>query len=157
MQTQAIEFVNLVETVDKMNTLADGVQGPIIKEGFESPLEDFVKVTSRRAPVWEGTLKRSISGVVEMDSANVEAVYRVAAKHSAHAEFGTDGPRFVPKQHIGKWAKDHGFGNSGIIVSGRARPFVRRNVSEPLSAAARRLAKDCRDGVAENINRVLSA
>jgi len=90
--------------------------GRIVKEG---------EFTSKHlAPKWRKHLARSITHSVTPMAGAVRGEWGTNAPYAKFMELGTR-RHFVPAKHIGEWMEDHGFTGSGIVVSGRARPFIR--------------------------------
>ena len=75
------------------------------------------------APVDTGRLRASIIYRVRQVAGGVQAIVGSIVKYAPFREFPTR-PHFVPKRYIGRWAELHGFGRTGIKVSGRATPFL---------------------------------
>lgn len=69
-------------------------------------------------------LMRSITAKAEPIGGGVRGVWGTSVPYGKHREKGTR-PHFVPAKYIGDWARRHGFGYTGLRVSGRAQPFIK--------------------------------
>jgi len=78
----------------------------------------------RKAPKDTGRLQSSIGSAV--NTKKIEAYVGTNLKYAPYQEFGTK-PHFVPAKYMKSWLKRHGFpeNTGGIIVSGKAQPFLR--------------------------------
>lgn len=106
-------------------------------------LEAFAEATEearQRVPRFSDTLHDSIDGVVGRSGDVVEGVWGATADYAEPVEFGAK-PHFVPERFIGDWAAAHGFGHTGLVVSGKAQPFIRRNGNERLEDVGERIGK----------------
>jgi HK97 gp10 family phage protein len=81
-------------------------------------------ISKRLAPRWRGQLARSISHEVQPMGSGVRGEWGTALHYAKYKEFGTR-RHFVSAANIGAWAAAHGFGHTGIIVSGRKQPFIK--------------------------------
>lgn len=70
------------------------------------------------------TLERSITHEAMPMAGGVRGAWGTASPYAVYRERGTR-PHFVPARYIGDWARRHGFGYTGLRVSGRATPFIR--------------------------------
>ncbi len=80
-------------------------------------------IAKKLAPKWRGQLQRSIHHQVSPSSGSVKGEWGTALHYAKFVELGTR-RHFVSKANIGAWASAHGFGSTGLIVSGKARPFI---------------------------------
>lgn len=96
-----------------------------------------------KAPVDTGHLRRSIATSIRSMARGVLGIVGTAVKYAPFREFGTR-PHFVPKEYIGLWAKRHGFGYTGLRVSGRATPFLRPGLEENVRAVVADLVREIR-------------
>lgn len=91
----------------------------------------FIQSAARvEAPVDTGRLRNSIA--VDAPD-NRSRLIGTNVTYAPFQEFGTR-PHFVPRQHIGTWARRHGFGDTGIMVSGKAQPFMKPAADQAESA-----------------------
>jgi hypothetical protein len=83
-----------------------------------------------RAPSDMGKLRASI--LYEIDDATPPQYAKVGVlsgdgpggmMYAIYQEYGTS-PHFVPAEYIGAWAQRHGFGYTGLMVSGEAHPYL---------------------------------
>lgn len=81
-------------------------------------------ISKKLAPRWRGQLARSITHQVQPMGSGVRGEWGTALHYAKYQELGTR-RHFVPAQYIGAWAAAHGFGNRGIVVSGRKQPFIK--------------------------------
>lgn len=79
--------------------------------------------SKQKAPKWRGQLQRSIHHKVTSAVGRVTGFWGTNLLYGVFKERGTR-RHFVPAQYIGEWASAHGFGNTGLIVSGKAQPFI---------------------------------
>ncbi|MCG3176909.1 MAG: hypothetical protein MOGMAGMI_01873 [Candidatus Omnitrophica bacterium] len=73
------------------------------------------------APVDTNRLRGSIA--VET-TGRLERSIGTNVTYAPYVELGSR-PHFVPAKYIGRWAEKHGFGNTGIFVSGKAQPYLK--------------------------------
>ena len=104
------------------------------------------------APKWRNHLARSITHSVTPMSGSVQGEWGTSQPYGRFMEEGTR-RHFVPAQYIGEWAAAHGFGYTGIIVSGKARPFmkpafaiIRGKVAPEFRGAVSRIIANLRGG-----------
>ena len=69
-------------------------------------------------------LQRSIASKATPIGGGVRGVWGTAVPYARYVERGAS-PHFVPVQYIGGWARRHGFGETGLKVSGRAQPYIK--------------------------------
>lgn len=81
-------------------------------------------ISKREAPKWRGQLARSITHRVSPAAGAVTGEWGTSLSYARYQELGTR-RHFVSAANIGAWAQAHGFGNTGLIVSGKAHPFIR--------------------------------
>lgn len=82
------------------------------------------RISKQHAPKWRGQLARSITHSVTPATGMVKGQWGTSLSYAPFKEHGTR-RHFVPAQYIGDWAKAHGFGYRGLIVSGKAQPFIK--------------------------------
>lgn len=82
------------------------------------------RVSKQEAPKWRMQLSRSITHSVTPAAGQVKGQWGTSLPYARYQEKGTR-PHFVPAKYIGEWAAAHGFGNRGLIVSGKAQPFIK--------------------------------
>lgn len=141
-----IRVLNLDEVMDYFDDLEVLLREDVWTIGAQEGIDTEVEEYQDRVPVWRGDLRDSIDGPVQLTNEGMEAFVGPKEPYAQFVEFPTR-RRFVPAKYIGEWAQDHGFGYTGLVVSGRAQPFVRKSESEGLSDAADRLT----DTVVESI------
>jgi HK97 gp10 family phage protein len=82
------------------------------------------RVSKQKAPKWRGQLRQSITHEVSGGPGQVQGEWGTALHYAKFQETGTR-PHFVSAANIGAWAAAHGFGNTGLYVSGKAHPFIK--------------------------------
>ena len=95
-----------------------------------------------------GRLRASITPEVRQQGNDTVGVVGSNVKYAPFQELGTR-PHFVSAGHIGKWAERHGFGYTGLFVSGKAHPFLQPALEENAEKIVRILG----DTVAQIIDR----
>lgn len=106
--------------------------------GLETAFLQETAETQGRVPRFSDELHDSIAGIASQSGDTVQGVWGAHAEYAEAVEYGTK-RHFVPEKYIGDWAAAHGFGHTGLIVSGKAQPFIRRN-GERLDAVGERIA-----------------
>lgn len=100
----------------------------IIREEFTRTMTRVVtegeRISKQLAPKWRNHLARSITHSVTPMGGSVRGEWGTSMKYAVYKEKGTR-RHFVPAKYIGAWAASHGFGYRGLIVSGKAQPFIR--------------------------------
>lgn len=142
--------IDASEALSLFEVLEDGLRGDFAEDTLEDVLEDQVDESQTRVPKDTDTLHDAIEGLVSSSSHTVSGLYQVAADYGIYVEFPTT-RHFVPERYIGDWAVRHGFPRAGLIVSGKAHPFVRRGENESLRDVAERMAKQTVDGITKEI------
>jgi len=128
----------------------------IIREEFTKTMTRVViageAIAKQLAPKWRNHLARSITHKVMPMSGAVRGEWGTTLSYAKYQEMGTR-RHFVSKANIGAWAQAHGFGNTGLIVSGKAQPFMRPSfqrmrpkISSEFNAAMRRVVARLRGG-----------
>lgn len=82
------------------------------------------RISKSKAPRWRSQLARSITHSVTPATGQVTGQWGTNLSYAKFQELGAR-PHFVPAQYIGDWAQAHGFGHTGLKVSGKAQPFIR--------------------------------
>lgn len=82
------------------------------------------RISKQKAPKWRSDLARSITHEVTPATGQVKGQWGTSLDYAPFKEKGTR-RHFVPAKYIGEWAQAHGFGYRGLIVSGKAQPFIR--------------------------------
>lgn len=82
------------------------------------------RVSKQEAPKWRMQLARSITHSVTPAAGAVKGQWGTSLPYARFKEQGTR-RHFVPARYIGEWAAAHGFGNRGLVVSGKAQPFIK--------------------------------
>lgn len=85
-----------------------------------------------KAPHDTGRLRNSIVYQIDDASPAMYAVVGTDVFYAPYQEFGTV-PHFVPAKFIGRWAELHGFGYTGLWVSGEAHPYLTPGFEESAS------------------------
>jgi hypothetical protein len=99
---------------------------------YAGPLKKFLERAAIRvqsgartlAPVDTGRLRSSIMYEVDSHDPPMYAVVGTDVFYAPYQELGTR-PHFVPASAIGVWASRHKLGNTGLMVSGKAHPFLK--------------------------------
>jgi HK97 gp10 family phage protein len=107
----------------------DHLRGKLNDSRADAPIKRFLDrgaiyiqgQARMKAPVDTGVLRNSI-GVEDAGKRTREI--GTNKTYGPYVEFGTR-PHFVPKQYIGGWARRHGLGDTGLLVSGKAQPFMK--------------------------------
>jgi hypothetical protein len=133
-----LEIIGLDEAIAQIVELEQAMAG--LDQPLQEALDEHAGEAQGRAPIDTKTLHDSIEGVVEPQGKDWLGIVRAAVDYGLFVEFGTK-PHFVPARFIGEWAEKHGFGFTGLFVSGKAQPFMRTGESDSLEEAAERLAK----------------
>jgi len=116
------------------------------EKGMQRATLRVQRTARQKAPVDTGRLRASIARVVQQIVSGVRGIVGSVVKYAPFREFKTR-PHFVPRRFIGTWAQRHGFGDTGLFVSGRATPFLRPAFEENLQAAI----GDIRKGVIDEL------
>ncbi len=136
---------------DLQNAITTGIADGV-RFGLKREQEDII----RRAPIWRGDLIDGVKREILVKGHQVSGFLFTEVFYAEFVEFGTAGPRFVPAKYIGEWAEDHGFGYTGIIVSGDALPHWRPDDSVTFDSAVQamedRLFLDVQARVGEEID-----
>jgi len=124
------------------HVLEDEIWTVGMQEGIDISLEEVIE----RAPEYKGDLKKSIEGPVELTKDGAVAYAGAHAPYSEYVEYPTR-PHFVPASIIGEWAQDHGFGYTGLVVTGKAIPFMRKSEGESLMDVGERMRDEAISGM----------
>ena len=133
-----LQVLGLDRLLRRLKGIRSGVQGPIWTQAMQAGLDVEVAEIRGRAPRDTGALQESIEGLVTVRGDQANGILRAGVEYGIYVEFPTR-PHFVPAGHIGGWAQRHGFGATGLKVSGKAQPFFRRNERETFRQAAERV------------------
>ena len=125
-----IEIQGLKETQAEMERIVAELQGPPFLNGMKRATLMVERDAKIKAPVDTGRLRASITPEVRRSGFRTQGVVGSIVKYAPFVELGTSGPRFVPAKYIGRWARRHGFKDTGIIVSGRPQPFLQPAFTE---------------------------
>lgn len=145
-----IEMKGLDGAIGRIDDLVQGLAR--VQQPMRAALEEHRDEMQGRAPVDTTNLQTSIEAVTETRGAETIGRIIVGALYGIFVEFPTR-PHFVPARYIGEWAQRHGFGFTGLRVSGRAQPFVRRNEGETLRQVAERVTQTVKARVIEWLSR----
>lgn len=110
----------------------------VTEDGLLEAFTEATEESRQRVARFSDALHDSIDGVVSRSGDVVEGLWGATADHAEPVEFGAK-PHFVPERFIGDWAAAHGFGHTGLIVSGKAQPFIRRGGNERLEDVGERI------------------
>jgi HK97 gp10 family phage protein len=119
-----IEIQGLKETQAEMERVVSELQGAPFLAGMRKATLIVQRDAKIKAPVDTGRLRASITPEVTRGWGGTRGIVGSNVRYAPFVELGTRGPRFVPRQYIGRWAKRHGMGDRGIIVSGNPKPFL---------------------------------
>lgn len=131
-------IVHTDEAIKQLGAFAKLVPTETI-HGLEEAFFQETAEAQGRVSRFSDELHDSIDGIASQSGDTVQGLWGAHAEHAEPVEFGAK-RHFVPERYIGDWAAAHGFGHTGLIVSGKARPFLRRNVNERLTAVGERVA-----------------
>ena len=142
------EIKGLRETQAAMEQIARELRGPAFVEGMRKATLIVQRDAKIKAPVDTGRLRASIWPEVRQSGDETRGVVGSVVKYAGYVELGTR-PHFVSAAHIGRWAKLHGFGYTGLKVSGKAQPYLQPALEDNADRVARVLG----DAVAHIIDR----
>jgi hypothetical protein len=145
--------VDAQKAIAHFGELGVGLRGFFAEDALEKVLDEQIDESQLRVPKDTGVLHDSIEGIVSSSVNLVSGIYQVAADYGIYVEFPTT-RHFVPERYIGDWAVRHGFKRGGLIVSGKAQPFVRRNESETLQDVAERMGEQTVKGIKKKIKEI---
>lgn len=145
--------VDAQEAIHLFAELEDGLKGSFAEDSLQETLADQVDESQGRVPRDTENLHDSIEGIVSNSANRVSGLYQVDADYGIYREFPTE-RHFVPEQYIGDWAVRHGFERGGLIVSGKATPFVRRNEQESLRDVAERMGEQTVKGIKDKLKKL---
>lgn len=124
MPVQA-EIRGIEEVTKKMEQVVTDLHGRPFLQGMRDATLIVMRDARIFAPVDTGRLRASIAPEVRTEGKTVLGVVGSNVKYAPYQELGTR-PHFVPAQYIGIWASRHGFGYTGLPVSGKAKRFLQR-------------------------------
>ena len=148
MSDIGLEIKGLRETQQRMEKIAADLHGTPFVNAMRDATLGVQRAAKIKAPVDTGRLRASIWPEVRQSGNETTGVVGSIVKYAGYVELGTR-PHFVSAAHIGRWAKRHGFGYTGLKVSGKAQPYLQPALEENAGRVARKLD----DAVAHIINR----
>lgn len=119
------EVVGIEEVEAKLKQVADDLGGGEMVDAMKDASLIVMRDARILAPVDTGRLRASIAPDVRRDGKDVVGVVGSNVKYAPYQELGFR-PHFVPADYIGTWASRHGFGYTGLPVSGKAKRFLQR-------------------------------
>ena len=119
------EVRGIKEVSAKMEQVVSDLHGRPFLQGMRDATLIVMRDARIFAPVDTGRLRASIAPEVRTEGKTVLGVVGSNVKYAPYQELGFR-PHFVPAQYIGVWASRHGFGYTGLPVSGKAKRFLQR-------------------------------
>lgn len=113
------------EVEDKLEQTERDLHGSPFAKGMKDATLVVMRSARALAPVDLGRLRSSIAPEVRISGKEVQGVVGSNVKYAPYQELGTR-PHFVPAIYIGAWAAKHGFGYTGLPVSGKAKRFLQK-------------------------------
>lgn len=136
MTDLSIEIKGLEETQREMARMVEQLHGKPMLEGMRDATLLVQRDSRKYAPVDTGRLRASIVPEVRAHGDEVVGVVGSNVVYAPYQELGTK-PHFVPAKYIGVWASRHGFGFTGLPVSGKAKRFLERAFNQNKDRIAR--------------------
>lgn len=123
----SIEILGLEETQRAMEQIVRDLSGPPMVNAMREATLLVTRDAKQLVPVDTGRLWASITPqvVFGLGIGGVQGVVGSNVSYAPYVELGTR-PHFVPAKYIGVWASRHGFGVTGLRVSGKAHEFLKR-------------------------------
>jgi len=118
-----LEIRGLRETQKAMQNVVKDLQGPKFLQGMKKATLLVQREAKIKAPVDTGRLRASITPDIRRVGTTTLGIVGSVVKYAGFVELGTRA-HFVSAANIGRWAKRHGFGNTGLRVSGKAQPYL---------------------------------
>ena len=125
----SLEIKGLQETQKRMEQVVKDLQGQAFLAGMRKATLIVQRDAKIKAPVDTGRLRASITPEVRRVGNVTQGVVGSVVKYAGYVELGTRA-HFVSAAHIGRWAELHGFGNTGLRVSGKAQPYLQPALTE---------------------------
>jgi len=129
MTTIDIEIRGLKETQANMERIVRDLRGEPYLNAMRRATLLVQRSAKIKAPVDTGRLRASITPEVRMQGNLVTGVVGSNVKYAPFVELGFR-PHFVPQQYIGRWARRHGKGDTGLFVGGKAQPYLEPALKE---------------------------
>lgn len=123
MDDISIEIQGLKETQAALEKATAALTGPPMLAGMRRATLLVQASAKRKAPVDTGRLRASITPEVQTRADGVVGIVGSNVKYAPFVELGTR-RHFVPGRYIGTWARRHGLPEGGLVVSGKAQPFL---------------------------------
>ena len=123
MDELSLEIQGLKETQAALEKATAALTGPPMVAGMRRATLLVQGAAKRKAPVDTGRLRASITPEVQTRADGVVGIVGSNVKYAPFVELGTRA-HFVPAQYIGRWARRHGLPEGGLVVSGKAQPFL---------------------------------
>lgn len=123
MDELSLEIQGLKETQAALEKATAALTGPPMLAGMRRATLLVQGAAKRKAPVDTGRLRASITPEVQTRADGVVGIVGSNVKYAPFVELGTR-RHFVPGQYIGRWARRHGLPEGGLVVSGKAQPFL---------------------------------
>jgi HK97 gp10 family phage protein len=131
MDELSLEIQGLKETQSALEKATAALTGPPMLAGMRRATLLVQGSAKRKSPVDTGRLRASITPEVQTRADGVVGIVGSNVKYAPFVELGTR-RHFVPGRYIGGWAQRHGMFkgaksvsiNFGIMVSGKAQPFL---------------------------------
>ena len=136
MATIDIEIRGLKETQANMERIVRDLRGEPYLNAMRRATLLVQRSAKIKAPVDTGRLRASITPEVRAQGNLVTGVVGSNVKYAAFVELGTR-PHFVPQQYIGRWARRHGMDDTGLLVTGKAQPYLEPALKENEARIAR--------------------
>jgi len=123
MDELSLEIQGLKETQAALEKATAALTGPPMVAGMRRATLLVQGAAKRKAPVDTGRLRASITPEVQTRADGVVGIVGSNVKYAPFVELGTR-RHFVPGRYIGRWARRHGLPEGGLVVSGKAQPFL---------------------------------
>lgn len=123
MDELSLEIQGLKETQAALEKATAALTGPPMLAGMRRATLLVQGAAKCKAPVDTGRLRASITPEVQTRADGVVGIVGSNVKYAPFVELGTR-RHFVPGQYIGRWARRHGLPEGGLVVSGKAQPFL---------------------------------
>ena len=135
-----IEVKGLIEAQRKQEQVIRDLHGAPMLNAMRDATLIVTGAAKKNAPVDTGRLRASITPEVRAMGDTITGVVGSNVVYAAYQELGF-ASHFVPAKYIGTWARRHGFGETGLIVSGKAKRFLQRAFEDNKDRIIRRLVR----------------
>ena len=123
MTAIAVEIKGLEETQRAKEKIVRDLCGEPFLNGMRKATLLVQRSAKQKAKVDTGRMRASVTPEVRRQGNETLGVVGSNVKYAPFQELGTK-PHFVSAANIGKWAERHGFGYTGLFVTGTPHPFL---------------------------------